>query len=529
MTQTRQGFRRRSTAILLVAAAAIVALVGPRLYSSAANIYEKIQTLNQMIAIINENYVEPVEWDRVLDGAFHGLLKELDPHSAYLPKEEFETSTEMFSGKFEGIGIEFDLLGGYITVISPIVGSPSDKAGLLPGDQIVEIDGASAHEIAREDVVKKLRGPKGTKVTITVRRAARAKPFEVTLVRDQIPIHSVTAAFFLDRETGYIRLSRFSSTTGGEVRTAIERLRSEGMMRLIFDLRTNSGGYLEQAVEVADQFETSSDTLVYTLGRKEGMREVFRDNPKTGSGNFPLIILVNRWSASASEIVAGAVQDLDRGLVLGETTFGKGLVQRQWPLKSGGALRLTVSRYYTPSGRLIQRPYDNGTEEYYSLLTDAQREAALDSLKETRPKYVTKRGRTVCGGGGISPDIYLPETTYSEAASKIVTHEKRFTFEWGNREGNAIREKVSSLAEFKDQYAIAEEEYLNFLSSVRRAGVPADPEVLEADAPHLRNMLKAEVAGAIWGRSAYYEVLALGDPQIVAAMGRFPEAAAFLP
>ena len=345
-----------------------VASVGPASYSKAVNIYEKIRVLNQIISIVNENYVEPVNWDEALDGAFLGLLDELDPHSSYISRDKLETVNEQFHGKFEGIGIEFDLLGGYITVISPVVDSPSDRAGLQPGDKIVSIDGEDAYEITREDVYNTLRGPKGTAVLLTIRRPGQEETFDVEIIRDRIPIYSLISSFMIDDRTGYMRLTRFASSTSQEVSEAVKSLRAEGMTRLIFDLRTNSGGYLEQAVNVADLFITSPDTLVYTAGRKAEMSEVYVASPKRGYGDFAVIVLINRWSASASEIVAGAVQDLDRGLVMGETSFGKGLVQRQWPLKDGSALRVTIARYYTPSGRLIQRPYDNGTRDYYEDL-----------------------------------------------------------------------------------------------------------------------------------------------------------------
>ncbi len=259
-----------------------VSFVIPALSSRSSEIYEKIKTLNQIISIVNENYVEPVDWDEVLDGAFHGMLEKLDPHSSYIPKKQLEAISEQFHGKFEGIGIEFDILGGYITVISPIVGSPSDRAGLQPGDQIIEIEYESAYKITKEEVFEKLRGPKGSSVNITVSRIADKKPFEVEIIRDEIPIYSVTSSFMLDHETGYIQLRRFSSTTSQEVSDALNQLRREGMTQLIFDLRTNSGGYLEQAVDVTDNFFVSSDTRVYTEGRRSGSRKVYIASSRIG-------------------------------------------------------------------------------------------------------------------------------------------------------------------------------------------------------------------------------------------------------
>lgn len=514
--------------------AAIVLLAGvsfvvPAFTPRSSEIYEKIKTLNQIISIVNENYVEPVDWDDVLDGAFHGLLERLDPHSAYIPKKQLETISEQFHGKFEGIGIEFDILGGYITVISPIVGSPSDRAGLQPGDQITEIDHESAYKITKEEVFEKLRGPKNSRVNITVSRIGVKKPFEVDIIRDEIPIYSVTSSFMLDNETGYIQLRRFSSTTSREVQEALNRLRKEGMTQLIFDLRTNSGGYLEQAVDVADNFFVSSDTIVYTQGRRPGSRKVYRASSRRGHEDFALVVLIDRWSASASEIVAGAVQDLDRGLIVGETSFGKGLVQQQWILNDESALRVTIGRYYTPSGRLIQRPYGDGTHKYYLELADEEREAKLDSLIGDRPKYDTQNGREVYGGGGITPDVYVALETRNPKTRKLLGNERRLTFNWGTEQASSQRSRWSSVNDFIQNYQISESQYSSFLDYVRQEGMDdIDKAELAEDILYLKAVLKAEIAGAIWGRGAYYQVLVTGDTQVVEARKLFDRARKFL-
>ena len=505
-----------------------VASVGPAAYSKVVNIYDKIRVLNQIISIVNENYVEPVNWDEALDGAFLGLLEELDPHSSYISRDKLEAVNEQFHGKFEGIGIEFDLLGGYITVIAPVVDSPSDRAGLQPGDKIVAIDGEDAYEITREDVYNTLRGPKGTAVLLTIRRPGQAETFDVEIIRDQIPIYSLISSFMIDDQIGYMRLTRFASSTSQEVLEAVESLRAEGMTRLIFDLRTNSGGYLEQAVNVADLFITSPDTLVYTAGRKTEMSEVFIASSKRGYEDFAVIVLINRWSASASEIVAGAIQDLDRGLVVGETSFGKGLVQRQWPLKDGSALRVTIARYYTPSGRLIQRPYDNGTKEYYGNLGKEDREELLDSLRIGKPKYKTKRGREVYGGGGISPDVYVPISKYTTTTVRMVGHPKRFTFNWGTDYAKGRKTDWKDLVDFNRDFQVSADLVEDFLTYVKDQDVDFEREELDKDMGYLKSVLKAEVAGAVWGKSAYYQMFVSNDPQVTAALSHFDEAAEFL-
>tara|TARA_B100000029_G_scaffold514101_1_gene615672 strand:- start:5037 stop:6638 length:1602 start_codon:yes stop_codon:yes gene_type:complete len=504
------------------------AFIGPSAYVKAVNIYDKIRVLNQIISIVNENYVEPVNWDEALDGAFLGMLEELDPHSSYIPRDHLEGITEQYHGKFEGIGIEFDLLGGYITVISPVVDSPSDRAGLQPGDKIISIDGKDAFGISREEVFTTLRGPKGSTVKIMIKRTGVEDPFEVEIIRDQIPIYSLVASFMIDDETGYMRLTRFASTSAEEVSEAIKTLRSKGMSKLIFDLRTNSGGYLEQAVNIADLFITSNDTLVFTNGRKPDMSEVYTANRNQGYGDFAIIVLINRWSASASEIVAGAIQDLDRGLVVGETSFGKGLVQRQWPLKDGSALRVTIARYYTPSGRLIQRPYDKGNRDYYQDFGKKDREEVLDSLRIGKPKYKTKKGREVFGGGGISPDIHIPLIEYNAETNNLLGNPKRLTFNWGTGFANEKKGNWKNVHLFNQEFQVTDEILNDFYSFVGEKEVIFDKGDIGSDKAYIKSVLKAEVAGAIWGRSAYYNVLVSNDPNIRSALPHFEVAKEFL-
>ncbi|MEE8334849.1 MAG: S41 family peptidase, partial [Candidatus Neomarinimicrobiota bacterium] len=341
----------------------ILAILTPLLYSKQKNVYSSIESkfkiMNQILYYVNQLYYEEVDMDSLMEGAFSGIMDQLDPHSIYIRAKEQENIEEMFRGEFQGIGIEFDILNNYITVISPVAGGPSERAGLLPGDQITAIDGRDAKNISREDVFKYLRGAKGTRVDLKINRLG-SEPFEITIIRDNIPIYSVRASIMLDENTGYIWLTRFSAKSGQEVRKALDKLLAQGMDQLVLDLRNNSGGILEQAADVSNIFISHRDTLVYTKGKSRDTEQVFMANPRKGNEDFAVIILINRGSASASEIVAGAIQDLDRGLILGETSFGKGLVQRQITLDDGSALRVTIARYYTPSGRLIQRPFING-------------------------------------------------------------------------------------------------------------------------------------------------------------------------
>ena len=376
--------------------------------------FQKMKTLTEIIRLVHEVYIEEPEMNNLMEGAIEGLLSKLDPHSTYIPQKEFSSIQESFQGDFEGIGIEFAIMNGYITVISPIPGTPSDKAGLISGDQIVKINGKSAYKISQEEVLKKLKGPKGSPVDVTIRRSG-VEDFEITLIRDKIPIHSVLASFMHDAKTGYIKLNRFSGTSYNEINEAMYKLESLGMKQLLLDLRSNPGGMLDQAVQIVDMFVSTRDTIVSTRGRIYQANDVFIARNQNSDKNIPIVVLINQGSASASEIVSGALQDLDRGIVVGETSFGKGLVQRQFQLRDGSAARITIAQYFTPSGRLIQRPYDDGLDSYY--LNDSDE----DSTEASRPEFKTKKGRTVYGGGGITPDIIIDnERAFSKSSREIL-------------------------------------------------------------------------------------------------------------
>lgn len=504
------------------------------LYSKDRSIYQTMKTnmavLNQIVRVINELYFEPVEWDDLWNGAFQGLMNKLDPHSVYIPAKQQEEIAELFQGKFQGIGIEFDILHGYITVISPVADSPAERVGLQSGDQIIEIDGEDAYQITREEVFQKLRGTKGSAVEITVSRLGLEKSFKVIIIRDDIPIYSIRAAIMLDDSTGYIILARFSATTIDELRKAISKLENEGMRRLVFDLRNNGGGYLEQAAEVANMFIAHRDTLVYTVGKRREMNQVFMADPHKGREDFPLIVLLNRGSASASEIVAGAIQDLDRGLIVGETSFGKGLVQRQLTLDNGSALRVTIARYYTPSGRLIQRPYKNGNiRDYYSGLMDKDREAQIDSLLATRPKYHTRANRIVYGGGGITPDLHIPwELDLNSANRALLTNPKRPMFNWGALFLSEHKAELRDYQSFQINWTLSDDQFNSFLSYLGEEDIKYDSLAVEQDKDYLKNMLKAEIAGANWGNDEESGIRRIYDNQVMGALNYFDEAAAFI-
>ncbi|MBL51401.1 MAG: peptidase [Candidatus Marinimicrobia bacterium] len=509
-------------------------LLTPKIYSSNQNVYrvlrEKINVLQQIISYVNHFYFDTVDMNKVMDGAFHGLMEELDPHSTYIPAKEQENITELFKGNFQGIGIEFDILDGFITVISPIPDSPSDIVGLMSGDKIIAINGEDAYKITKDEVFKKLRGQKGTKVDVTISRIGIGKPFDVTIIRDNIPIYSVGAATMIDDQTGYIFLRRFSATTEKEVSKALKSLRAKGMKRLLFDLRGNSGGFLEQAAAIADQFITLEDTLVYTIGKVKESNQVFMGDPNTGYDDFSLIVMINRGSASASEIVSGAVQDLDRGLVVGETSFGKGLVQRQLPLDSGAAVRVTIARYYTPSGRLIQRPFEDGNDlTYYRELYESNRESKIDSLKELRPKYETKSGRTVYGGGGITPDIYIPyKNNINGETGKVLRSAKRPIFNFASEYASKHQNEFQSFDQFRDSWSVSDDLFAEFLVQLDKDSIYVIHDSLQQNLNFIHNRIKGEIAGSIWGKDEAANIRLQTDYQVLQTLKHFNEAGAFL-
>jgi carboxyl-terminal processing protease len=474
---------------------------------------------------VNRYYVEQVENEKLMTGAIQGMLSELDPHSVYIPKKDLQQVTEQFQGQYEGIGIEFMVHNKILTVVSPIVGGPSEAVGLQPGDQIIRIEGESAYGITEDEVMKKLRGPKGSKVELTIRRPGQQDTFTVIIVRNQIPIYSLTASFMLDdKKTGYVYLGRFARTTSDELEKALKDLEAQGMKQLIFDLRLNSGGYLEQAVEVADKFIPGGYKIVYTRGRLKSAEEDFYSTSAATHRLYPVILLIDHGSASASEIVAGAIQDLDRGLVVGERSFGKGLVQNQIPLKDGSALRLTVARYFTPSGRLIQRPYDGGLMDYY---TEAGEDAPESNKPDTTKKtFLTVAGRKVYGGGGITPDSTIASDRITRFTNDLIA--KRVFFEFGSKYATVHREWGKDFQKFKSRFFIDDKMLADFKNLVQEQKIEFSQEAFDKDQKFIKMLLKAEAARHLWDSKHYYMIRVADDSQVQAAVTLMPEAAQVL-
>ena len=370
-----------------------------------------------------------------------------------------------------------------------------------------------------------MRGKKGTKVTVTVRRSGTPKPFDITIVRDNIPLYSVRTAIMIDDQTGYIWLTRFSATSLYEVKSAMSELSQKGMQRLVLDLRNNSGGLLKQAVEITNLFIAKSDTIVYTRGKRKELEQVFIADQKKGDAEFPLVVLVNSGSASASEIVAGAVQDLDRGIIVGETTFGKGLVQRQISLSDGSAIRLTIAQYYTPSGRLIQREYEHGNDyDYYSEIFMENREVVVDSLKKLRPEHFTRNGRVVYGGGGITPDILSTwESGITAETRSLLSNPSRPVFNWVSKYSQSIKNVFASFEQFNKSWVLSDTLYEDFLSFLLSEKIKFDCSTIENDIKYIKTRIKAQVAASLWGRDEYYQIMLPTDNQVITAVNSFKE------
>ena len=486
-----------------------------------SNLDEQLRKFNYLLFQIREKYVEEPDLSKLIDGAITGMLEALDPHSIYISAEEQSRISEQFSGEFEGIGISFIIQNKILTVISPIPGTPADRLGVRAGDRIIEIDGESAYGITSEKVFQKLRGPKGTSVEVTIDRDGVPEPMKFTIVRDKIPIHSVETAFMLDQNTGYILLNQFTSNTSSELEEALRSLESRGMTQLILDLRGNSGGYLDQAVKVAGKFIPKGERIVYTRGRDPKSERSFYSQGNHAHENLDLIVLINHGSASASEIVAGAVQDLDRGLVAGARSFGKGLVQSPLPFEDGSLVRLTTARYYTPSGRLIQRPYDGPLSDYYR---QAYQDDSTDSKVDTSEVYFTQANRKVYGGGGIKPDVKLKSYYFSSYTAKLLN--ERLFFEYAAQYAGDHPELGVNFDYFLHHFEISQDmlnDFLNLAGS--KEDLTFDEEGCQKDSHFIQNLIKAELAQNLFnGRLYYYQIRIQGDPQIQETMNLFPQA-----
>ena len=458
--------------------------------------------LVQTCMLVERRFVDSISMDSLSELVIPLMMRELDPHSVYIPAREMQEVNEPLEGEFDGIGVMFNAATDTVIVLSVIPGGPSANAGIVAGDRIILIDGdtVAGVKMPQNDIVKRLRGPRGTEVRLSLQRRGIADPVDVTVVRDAIPINSIESAFMANGDTGYIRLSQFARTSYAELMKALAELRAEGMRKLIFDLRGNSGGYLDQAILIANEFLPEGKLIVYTEDRDRKQVKEFSDGTGTAA-DLALAILIDEGSASSSEILAGAVQDNDRGTIIGRRSFGKGLVQHQLPYADGSALRLTVARYYTPTGRSIQKPYVNGDDEDYEM--DMVRRYnnneffSQDSIHFADSlKFTTPAGKTVYGGGGIMPDLFVPMDTtditkyYIEVTGRNILY--RYTIEYAD----AHREALNGVRTMGELTALLDADkglFDDFVRYAARKGVKPVPSEIARSRKIMEAQLRAYI------------------------------------
>lgn len=482
--------------------------------SGPKEIGDEVQKFREVLSLVQNEYVDEAKTDELVEEAIEHLLTKLDPHSSYIPASDREAASEDLRGNFEGIGIEFNIFQDTLVVVSPLSGGPSEAVGLRSGDKIVKVDDRQIAGIGinNNDVYKYLKGPKGSEVSLQVVRNGTAEPLTFKIVRDKIPQYSIEAAYMIDKEIGYVKIRLFTATTYEEFKTALGKLKEQGMQKLVLDLQGNPGGYLNQAIDLSDEFLKAGEKIVFTKGKD---KRYDTEAVTTGKGDFEegdLIVLVNEGSASASEIVSGALQDNDRALIVGRRSFGKGLVQTPFDLNDGSELRLTISRYYTPSGRSIQKPY--GTEEEYNReVLERYKHGEFfhaDSIKfNDSLKYQTAHGRTVYGGGGIMPDYFVPLDTTQNSIyfNRLfnVNAPREFAFKYA--QDNKERLEKMGFEKYKNEFEIDDRMMNQLVDLGKRGGVTPMPRDLQRHRDVISNYLKAEIARRVWGNDGYYPIL----------------------
>lgn len=487
-------------------------------YSRSNSASRQQQKLLMVENIVNNLYVDNVDEEKIVENAVRGILENLDPHSSYSTKEETTSSQETMQGSFSGIGIQFNMQKDTLYVVQTIAGGPSEKVGILPGDRFIAVDDSiiAGRKLKNTDIMKRLRGPKGTKVNIKVKRGSNAELLEFRITRDDIPLNSIDAVYMADGKTGYIRLSRFAATSYKEFKDAITKLKKQGMQQLILDLTDNGGGYMQIAAQIANEMLNRGNLIVYTQGRKSPRQNLNAD----GSGTFrtqKVVVMINQFSASASEILSGAVQDWDRGVVVGRRSFGKGLVQREFLLPDSSSFRLTIARYYTPSGRNIQKPYVKGDREDYDKdiidrynhgeLQSADSIHFADSLKHT----TLRLHRTVYGGGGIMPDVFVPldTTQYTDYHRRLVAKGiiPQFALRHVDKNRADLKAQYPDAQKFIKEFTVTDEMLNNLVDAGKAEKVDFDKSQFAKSKEMLRTFVKAAIANDLFSTGAYFQIV----------------------
>ncbi len=487
-------------------------------YSRSNSASRQQQKLLMVENIVNNLYVDNVDEEKIVENAVRGILENLDPHSSYSTKEETTSSQETMQGSFSGIGIQFNMQKDTLYVVQTIAGGPSEKVGILPGDRFIAVDDSiiAGRKLKNTDIMKRLRGPKGTKVNIKVKRGSNTDLLEFRITRDDIPLNSIDAVYMADGKTGYTRLSRFAATSYKEFKDAITKLKKQGMQQLILDLTDNGGGYMQIAAQIANEMLNRGNLIVYTQGRKSPRQNLNAD----GSGTFrtqKVVVMINQFSASASEILSGAVQDWDRGVVVGRRSFGKGLVQREFLLPDSSSFRLTIARYYTPSGRNIQKPYVKGDREDYDKdiidrynhgeLQSADSIHFADSLKHT----TLRLHRTVYGGGGIMPDVFVPldTTQYTDYHRRLVAKGiiPQFALRYVDKNRADLKAQYPDAQKFIKEFTVTDEMLNNLVDAGKAEKVDFDKSQFAKSKEMLRTFVKAAIANDLFSTGAYFQIV----------------------
>ena len=479
--------------------------------------------INSLLEYIEYQYVDTINKKDLVEKTVTSMLQSLDPHSAYIPASDFESVNEPLEGNFDGIGVEFNIIKDTIRVISPIEGWPSEKIGIRAGDRLIKVEGKNVAgvKITNKEVFEKLRGKSGTVVAVTILRSGIQKPLQFKITRDAIPLYSLDASYMVKLDIGYIKISKFSATTYQEYLKAFNALSKQGMKKLILDLRGNPGGYLNAAVDISDEFLANGLQIVYTQG-KANPKKVYKATEHGSFENNPLVVLIDEGSASASEIFAGAVQDNDRGTVIGRRSFGKGFVQDQMQLPDGSAILLTIARYYTPTGRCIQKPYSDDKDQYYSEEYDRYTNGELlneDSIKLDKTKqYKTPEGKIVYGGGGVMPDVFVPiDTARSNAFLNKIFYSgsiNTFAFEYADK--NRVKLKAyGSAKNYIDRFEISQAILEEFYTYCADKDLPLNLKMKTMTSEALKPYLKAFIGRDVFDKDAYYPILNQKDKCIL--------------
>lgn len=479
-------------------------------------------------------YVDSVNSGKLVEDAIVNMLEELDPHSSYMTAEEVKEMNEPLQGNFEGIGVSFNILNDTILIIQPVPGGPSEKLGIMAGDKIIRInnENVAGTGITNKGVFDRLRGPKGTVVNVSIKRTGTKNLLDYSITRDKIPINSLDASYMIDDGVGYIKLNRFAATTTREFLTALDQLKrtkashGQKMNSLILDLSGNGGGYLEEAINLADQFLSSGKLILYT----EGLNSPKMEFDATGAGEFEkgnLIVIIDESSASASEIVSGALQDWDRAIIVGRRSFGKGLVQRPFPLPDGSMIRLTVARYYTPTGRLIQKSYKKGYKNYENDIISRYNHGefiSADSIHfaDSLKYYTLEKHKVVYGGGGIMPDIFVPldTTSYSDFYRDLIRKGtlNRFILGYVDQNRKILIKNYPEFPAFRDKFTVTDDIFNQLLEFGKKDNLTASRKDLEASGNQIRLLIKAYIARDLWNSSEFFEIYNTGDKMVQKAV-----------